>query len=97
MLRELPIPPEAVDDDHSLEFVRGWIVDKMLYCSLNVGVYKEREAAFWGVFLSDVAHHVADAMFKDRGWNKQETMNAIKVTFNAEIDSPSDEFSGDFV
>jgi uncharacterized protein DUF5076 len=97
MPRELPVPPEALDEDKALEFMRGWIVNKILYCSLNIGVYRDREPAFWGMFLSDVAHHVADAMFKERGWNKEQTIEKIKATFNAEIESPSDEFSGDFI
>ena len=97
MLKELPIPKQAMSAKESMEFVRGWIIDKELYCSLNVGVWGKKESAFWGLFLSDVAHHIADALSKEKAQNKSKTLRAIQNSFNKKIETPSDEFSGEFV
>jgi hypothetical protein len=96
-VKELPVPKEVASAKRSLEFVRGWMIDQELYCSLNVGVWGKKESAFWGLFLSDVAHHIADALNKEKAWDKTKTLRAIQDSFNREIETPSDEFSGEFV
>lgn len=95
--KELPIPKEAGSAKESLEFIRGWIINEELYCSLNVGVWGKKESAFWGLFLSDVAHHIADALSKEKPRDRTKTLRAIQNSFNKEIETPSEEFSGDFV
>ena len=66
MPKELPIPPQALRVTAASEFVRGWIVDKALYCSLNISSHGDDEPVFWGIFLSDIARHVADALHAER-------------------------------
>lgn len=87
MPNELPIPPEAPTASKSRESVRGWILDGLLHCSLNVGFFGKKQPAYWGVFLSDVAHHFADALHQENGWDQD----------NPEIATPSARFTGDFV
>jgi len=59
--REIPIPPGALTDPDSRELVRAWVANNSLHCSLNFGNWGDDEAIGWGVLLSDIARHVADA------------------------------------
>ena len=60
-MNELAPPPKAKDNPTAVELVRAWIVDNGLQCSLNIGGFGEHELTTWGILLSDVARHVANA------------------------------------
>lgn len=94
---ELKIPPSAMSDGRACELIRAWAAHGGLHCSLNPGVWPEDKAAIaWGVLLSDVARHVADALSKTYGLEKQETLAGIRSVFNKELDRPTAETTGDF-
>ncbi len=95
--RELVVPPSAQQDANAQEMIRAWIANEGLHCSLNVGVWSENEAIGWGILLSDVARHVADALEKSTGKNKAEFLREVKRVFDDELDSPSAETKGEFV
>jgi hypothetical protein len=95
--RELVVPPAAEKDPNSREMIRAWIADKALHCSLNVGTWAEREAIGWGILLSDVARHVADALEKSEGKDKGQFLDEVKRVFNDELEAPSAETEGSFV
>jgi len=91
--QELPIPPSATGDLQAREMLRAWIAKEGLHCSLNIGVWGEDEAVVWGILLSDVARHVANALHDDRGLPLEETLGKIREHFNSELDSPTEEAS----
>jgi hypothetical protein len=96
LLKELPIPPTARSDKKAREMIRAWVADNDLHCSLEIGCWGEDELMAWGILLTDVVRHVSDALNKDKGWNKTESIRAIRKVFNAELDSPTAEPSGKF-
>lgn len=97
MIEELPVPPDAQHSRRAVEFARGWIIDGVLCCSLNVGVWGKKEPAFWGHFLSDIARHIVDAMNQEAGLKPDATMSAIRESFLQGLEAPGGEFSGEFV
>lgn len=93
--RELLIPPAALDDPKSGELLRAWIANHGLHCTLNVHVWDD--AGNWGIMLADVARHVANAKHDLDGSDRHEIVRRIRELFDAELDSPTDKPSGDFV
>ena len=94
---ELLIPPGAMSDKQSCELLRAWAAHGGLQCSLNVDAWSEDQAVYWGILLSDVARHVADALFQRKHLNKTETLSRIRGVFNSELESPTAEAQGKFV
>jgi len=90
------IPPSARSDKQARELVRAWVAHGGLHCSLSVDNWGEEERAAWGILLTDVARHVADALHKSKNWDKAETIAEIRRVFNAELDHPTDEPQGKF-
>jgi hypothetical protein len=95
--KELVIPPSARSDANATELVRAWAAHNGLHCSLSIGNSGDNERIFWGILLTDVARHVADALFEQKGWDKDETLREMRRVFNAELDSPTAEPSGGFL
>jgi hypothetical protein len=93
---ELAIPPSARSDKNAHELIRAWTAHSGLHCSLSVDNWGENERVAWGILLTDVVRHVADALHDAKGWNKSETVAEIRRVFNAELDSPTAEPSGQF-
>ena len=86
---ELPIPPTARSDKNRRELIRAWSAHNGLHCSLNVGVWGDNELVAWGIVLTDVVQHVANALKEEKGWDKAESIREIRRVFNAELDSPT--------
>ena len=76
--------------------IRAWVADNDLHCSLEIGCWGDNEALAWGILLTDVVRHVANAMLEDKGWEKGETIREIRKVFNAEMDSPTAQPTGRF-
>lgn len=95
--KELLIPPTARTDEKAREMLRAWIAHGGLHCSLNVGTWEKNEAVGWGILLTDVVRHVADALEKSKGISKAETTEEIRRVFNDELDAPTAEATGEFV
>ena len=96
MLDELAVPPSARSDKNARELIRAWAANGGLHCSLNVDNWGDRERIAWGILLTDVARHVADALYGSKGWDKAETIREIRRVFNAELDAPTAEPEGKF-
>ena len=98
MSRELSIPPDATGDGGPCELVRAWVAHQDLHCSLNVDAWPADQAPVaWGILLSDIARHVADAFQTNHGLSKKETIAKIKDVFGSELDDPTAETEGHFV
>ena len=81
--------------------LRVWIAEAQLWCSLEIGMYRERskvdERQAWGVILADAARHIAEALRKGYGDEPAEALRAIREVFNSELDEPTSGTSGSFV
>jgi hypothetical protein len=93
---ELVIPTSARSEANAKELIRAWAAHNGLHCSLSVDNWGESECIAWGVLLTDIAKHVANALHEQKGWDKDETIREIRRVFNAELDSPTAEPTGGF-
>ena len=89
---ELQIPEPAKRDPNSFELLRVWVANKGQHVSLRVGVWKDPAA--WGVMLSDLMQHIANAYNQDQGLDRIKTLERIKAGLDAELSSPTDRPSG---
>ena len=94
--RECQIPPEALSDPKRREVLRAWIANGSLHASLFIPD-EWPEPAHWGVVLSDVMRHVADAYQKQHGIAPGETIRQIQEQIGISLDSQTRDVSGDFI
>ena len=87
-MKELPIPDAARKDSNSVEVLRAWIAHNQQHISLNTGVWDD--PAVWGIFLVDLARHLANAYQQEHGMDFNGTVARIKWAFDAEMNSPTD-------
>jgi len=93
-LGELPIPPDAQTDEDARELIRAWAAHRGLHCSLSVNNWGDNERTAWGILLTDIVRHIADAMHEQHGWDRAESIREIRRVFDAELNSPTAETSG---
>ena len=90
MPNELAIPPGALTDKQAHELVRAWAAHGGLQCFLNPSAWpKDMAAIGWGILLSDIARHVADALQQTNHLDKSSTLAQIRSVFDKEIDEPT--------
>jgi hypothetical protein len=95
---ELQVPPNVISDHNARELIRAWAAHGGLVCSLNPTAWPEDQAPIaWGILLSDIARHVADALHQSDGLEKAEVLARIRSVFDAELDRPTAETKGKFV
>jgi hypothetical protein len=61
-----------------------------------VDSWGDEERTIWGIILTDVVRHVANALSEAKGWDQAETVQEIRRVFNAELDKPTADPSGKF-
>ena len=88
----MQIPGPAKSDPNSFELLRVWVANKGQHVSLKAGVWKDPAA--WGVMLSDLMQHIANAYQQDQGLDRIKTLRRIKAGLEAELSSPTDRPSG---
>ena len=99
MPRELSIPPEAIEHP-SVEMIRVWAANGQQHVVLNIGFWEDRginERSAWGIVLADMIQHIADAHESEYGHDREETIQMIRDSFNAEMNTPTSERIGSFV
>jgi len=97
MKHDLPIPPVAQRDKNSREVIRAWVAEEGLHCSLNVGLWGDREGTAWGILLSDVARHVTDAIGKGDRSKREQILADIRAAFEREMEEPTSPTEGSFI
>ena len=98
MTEELQIPPNVASDKRACELIRAWAAHGGLVCSLNPGAWPAEEAPVaWGILLSDVARHVADALHQKYGLDKSAVLSRIRGVFDSELADPTAETKGKFI
>jgi hypothetical protein len=88
----LPVPDDARKDPRSFELLRVWVANNDQHVSLQWGAWEDPAA--WGIMLSDLMHHIANAYHQDRGLDLAATLERIKAGLQAELSSPTDDPSG---
>jgi hypothetical protein len=95
---ELEIPPNVVSDSKACELIRAWVAHGGLVCSLNPGAWPQDQAPVaWGILLSDVARHIADALHQSYGLEPATVLSRLRAVFDSELDRPSAETKGKFI
>jgi hypothetical protein len=77
--------------------IRVWIANNGLHCSINVGVYGDRESFAWGIITADLMRHAANAIALRKGTDNESVLSEIKQGLFAELDHPTSDTPGGFV
>jgi hypothetical protein len=88
MSNELMAPEIADEDPNSYELIRVWAAKGAQHVSMNWSVW-ESEPRTWGTVLAHLAGHLANAFEQEKSLNREQTIQAIKAGFNAELDFPT--------
>ena len=91
-MKELVAPGEVHKDPEAFEVLRVWIAHNQQHISLRYGIWED--PATWGIFLVDMAKHLANAYQQEQGLDFNETVARIKWGFDAEMKSPTDSPKG---
>lgn len=92
---ELNIPEPVSLDPNAVEIVRVWAAQGKQVVSLRPDVWEDPFA--WGMFLVDLAKHVANAFEQMNKGEREAVLGRIKEGFEAEWDKPTDEAEGKVV
>ena len=101
-MHEAAIPPAAERDPDSREMLRAWIAERGLHCTIHIGMWQGqksslREEKAWGILLSDVVRHIANAMHQEYGDPVERTKAEIVRAMLSELELPSSEAKGHFL
>jgi hypothetical protein len=88
---ELEIPEAATEDSDAIEILRIWIAGGSQHVSIKAAVWDDPAA--WGLMLSDLAKHVANA-YAAQGMDRAAALRRVYQGFHTEVESPTDEPSG---
>jgi hypothetical protein len=95
-MRPLPHPPDAEQDEESLEMIRGWVVDGELQISLAAWVWADQPQD-WGRLLADSVCHLADAISTETGKNRNEIFRVISDSLTHHLQQSPDNLEGEHV
>lgn len=98
-MKTLAIPPTAQRDEDSIQMISGWIAERGLHCSLNVGMWwgqGQNEPTAWGIMLADIIRHVANALQDENGSDPTETALQIVESLWVEFKDPTSDAQGGF-
>ena len=98
MANELAVPQNVAADKNAAELIRAWASGGGLVCSLNPTAWPKDQAPIaWGILLSDIARHVADALQQSHNLDKNTVLARMREVFDTELDRPTAETKGKFV
>jgi hypothetical protein len=98
-MKPLVIPPAAQRDEAATQLVSAWAAEKGLHCSLSIGLWHESgrdEPASWGILLSDLARHAANALEDQYGLSSADALARIRQAFDMELGDPTSDVKGAF-
>lgn len=81
--------------------LRAWIAEDDMLVVLNIGFWEEPprgidERDAWGIFMADLARHIANAHQEEYGRDPLESLTIIREAFEREIMKPTSAHSGHF-
>jgi hypothetical protein len=98
-MKPLVIPPAAQRDESATQLISAWSAENGLHCTLNIGLWHESgrdEPASWGILLSDLARHAANALQERYGIDPVESLDRIRRAIDMELGDPTSDASGSF-
>jgi hypothetical protein len=95
-MRELSYPPNAQQDEESVEVLRAWIVQGGLEIAIHPSDWAVQPEE-WGRLLADAAEHMADAIAKEGGKSRNEIYRTIVDSLLQYLDRPSSNREGEFL
>lgn len=90
---ELDLPDGVAEAEDALEVLRAWVGDGALHVIFDPECFRH-DVSEWGRMLSDVAHHIANAVELDGQMDKMDALAVIRQAFEAGISSESVTMSG---
>jgi hypothetical protein len=98
MAHELAVPQNVAAGKNAAELIRAWASGGGLVCSLNPTAWPKDQAPIaWGILLSDVARHVADALQQAHSLDKRAVLARMREVFDTELEGPTADTKGKFV
>src|SRR5262245_22291139 len=91
----LNVPPAAANSRAAVEVVRVWVAEGGQHVTLRPEVWEDPAA--WGILLVDLARHLARAYHQGAGRPLEETLARIRIGFDAEWGSPTDDPEGELL
>lgn len=89
-------PPAAERDNASFELLRVWVAEASQHVSLRTGTFQDPAA--WGVVLADLARHIVNAeAMSNKDIDEEAFLDRLLESFDAEIESPTDEAEGELM
>ena len=98
-MKPLVIPTAAQRDESATQLVSAWAAEKGLHCTLNIGLWHDSgrdEPASWGILLSDLARHAANALQEQYGLDPVDSLARIREAFDMELSDPTSDTTGEF-
>ena len=95
-MRPLIHPPNAEQDEDSLEVMRAWVIDGELEIAIAPWAWKDQPEQ-WGRLLADAAAHMADAIAKESDQQRSQIYKLIVQAAQHYFAHPSPDRHGDFV
>ncbi len=87
--KQLSQPAAVLKDEYAVEMMRGWIADRGLACSLNLGHWhhnsKLDERHAWGVMLADLAREIATQLESVTAHDPSESLKLIVEAMISEL------------
>jgi hypothetical protein len=76
------------EDPKAVEIARIWATGGRQLVTLRTDLWTDPAA--WGLMLTDLARHVAQAYAADKGLDPEQVLRRIKIGFDAEWAHPTD-------
>lgn len=89
---ELVVPPEAIQEQNSIEMLRAFIVNGEQSVACNNEFFRGRrfsEGTAWGVFLADTIRHIADEISHRAELQEEDVITDIVEALTSEIVNPT--------
>jgi hypothetical protein len=83
-MRALAPPAEVREERNRQEVFRAWIDGGMLsisLCNVFPESYRDDPSEIWGIFISDIFHHVVDAIVLETGRDHTGVKDSLRQSF----------------
>ena len=90
---ELDLPDGVRESEDAVEVMRAWVGDGALHVIFDPETF-QHDVSEWGRLLSDVAHHISNAVELDGQMDRLDALAAIRQAFDAGISSENLVMSG---
>lgn len=83
-LLELELPDGVLEAEQAMEVLRAWVADGALHVIFDPDTFRD-EVSEWGRLLSDVVHHIANAVELEGQMTRADAMKAIEQAFSENL------------